>query len=81
MSKTVTLTAEQYAAILASRDALAAERDGWVGERRSLLGERAGLRSALRVVTTECDLYHERLKLFQRRLLAARSEMRDARRD
>jgi transposase len=79
MSKLPTFTAEQYAAILASRDALAAERDGWMGERRLLLEERAGLRSELRVLTTERDLYHERLKLFQRRLFAAKSEMRDAR--
>jgi transposase len=72
MSKSPTFTAEQYAAILASRDALAVERCAW-------LEERAGLRSELRVVTTERDLYHERLKLFQRRLFAAKSEMRDAR--
>jgi transposase len=38
-----------------------------------------GAMSKTVTLTAERDRYHERLKLFQRRLLAARSEMRDAR--
>ncbi|WP_420480839.1 IS66 family transposase [Burkholderia latens] len=75
----VTLTAEQYDALLAGRDAAVLERDEVVSQRNTLLEERANLRAELRVVTTERDLYHERLKLFQRRLFAAKSEARDPR--
>lgn len=79
MSRTVTLTADQYDALLAEHDALAVARHTFDAERAKWMEERANLRAELRVVTTERDLYHERLKLFQRRLFAAKSEARDPR--
>jgi len=77
MSSLVTLTTEQYDALLAGCVAAVLERDEVVNQRNALPEERANLRTELRVVTTERDLYHERLKLFQRRLFAAKSEARN----
>jgi transposase len=79
MSRTVTLTADQYDALLSERNAFAVAREAFAAERSAWIEERANLRTELRVVTTERDLYHERLKLFQRRLFAAKSEARDPR--
>ena len=65
---TITLTTDEFEALVAERD--------------SLRGERDGLRGQLRNVTVERDLLQERLKAFLRKLFAARSEARgDEQRD
>jgi transposase len=55
MTATITITAEQYAALLSERDAIKGE---------------------LRVVTVERDLLRERVKAFEHKLFAAKSEAR-----
>lgn len=65
MSTIVTITAEEYEALLASR----AEHDALRGDLKRASGE-------LRVVTVERDLLKEHLKAFQRQLFAAKSEVR-----
>jgi len=65
MPTTVTITAEEYEALLASR----AEHDALRGDLKRASGE-------LRVVTVERDLLKEQLKAFQRQLFAAKSEVR-----
>ncbi len=61
---TVTLTTEEYAALLADRDALRGECDG--------------LRGEVRTLKIEVSLLEERLKAHLRKLFAAKSEARGA---
>jgi transposase len=63
----VTITAEEFKALLAERDAA-----------RALREEQEALRGALRLVTAERDLAEERLRAYRRELFGAKSEARDS---
>ncbi len=54
----------------------ARERDAYASERDALTSERDAVAGALRVMTVERDLLLERIKAYQRKLFAAKSEAR-----
>ena len=62
MTTTITLTSDEYAALLA--------------ERQSLLADQHKLTQQLRLITVERDLLKERVNAFLRQLFAAKSEAR-----
>ena len=67
--KTVTLTKDEYDALVAARDEAFAVRDEAFAERESLRGE-------VRTLKVERDLLQEKLKAFLRKLFDAKSEAR-----
>ena len=67
--KTVTLTKDEFDALLAARDEAFAARDGALAERENLRGE-------VRTLKVERDLLQEKLKAFLRKLFDAKSEAR-----
>ena len=67
--KTVTLTKDEFDALVAARDGACAARDGALAERESLRGE-------VRALKVERDLLQEKLKAFLRKLFDAKSEAR-----
>ncbi len=67
--KTVTLTEDEFDALVAARDEAFAARDGAFAERESLRGE-------VRTLKVERDLLQEKLKAFLRKLFDAKSEAR-----
>lgn len=81
--KTVTLTKDEFDALVAARDeafaardgALAA-RDGACAARDGALAERESLRGEVRTLKVERDLLQEKLKAFLRKLFDAKSEAR-----
>jgi transposase len=74
MPTTVTIDADELAALLTLRDAHATLRETHV----ALWSEHEALRNALRLVTAERDLAEERLRAYRRELFGAKSEARDA---
>ena len=58
----MTITTEELEALIAERDGLRGQCDGLVGE--------------VRVLKAQCDLLQEKLKAYQRKLFAAKSEAR-----
>jgi transposase len=68
----LTITIDEFNALIAARDAAFAERDALLDERNELRGE-------LRVTKVERDLVKEQLKVMMRRLFGAKSEKRDPR--
>ena len=67
--KTVTLTKDEFDALVAARDEAFTARDGAFAERESLRGE-------VRTLKVERDLLQEKLKAFLRKLFDAKSEAR-----
>jgi transposase len=65
----ITITTEEFNALIAERDTLQGERD-------ELRGECDGLKGEVRVLKVERDLLQEKLKAFLRKLFAAKSEAR-----
>jgi transposase len=68
----LSITVEEFNALIAARDVALAERDALLDERNELRGE-------LRVTKVERDLVKEQLKVMMRRLFGAKSEKRDPR--
>ena len=66
---TITLTTEEYAALVADRDALRGERDG-------LRDACDGLNGEVRTLKVKVSLLEERLKAHLRTLFDAKSEVR-----
>jgi len=73
---TITLTTEDYTALVAERDALRGERDGLRGERDGLQNTCDGLNGEVRTLKVTVSLLEERLKAHLRRLFDAKSEVR-----
>ncbi len=67
--ETLTLTQDEFDALVAARDGALAARDEALAERESLRGE-------VRILKTERDLLQEKLKAFLRKLFDAKSEAR-----
>ncbi len=65
----ITITTEEFNALIAERDILHNERDALRGQRDNLQGE-------VRVLKVERDLLQEKLKAFLRKLFSAKSEAR-----
>lgn len=74
--KTVTLTKDEFDALVATRDEALAARDGALVARDGALAERESLRGEVRVLKVERDLLQEKLKAFLRKLFDAKSEAR-----
>lgn len=71
MPAAITLTAEEFHALVAERDSLR-------GEVHELNGEVQALNGEVRVLKVERDLLQEKLKAFLNKLFAAKSEARNA---
>ena len=74
--KTVTLTKDEFDALVAARDEAFAARDGACAARDGALAERESLRGEVRTLKVERDLLQEKLKAFLRKLFDAKSEAR-----
>ena len=72
----MTITTEEFEALLAERDSLRGELNGLCGERDGLRGQCDGLVGEVRVLKAQCDLLQEKLKAYQRKLFMAKSEAR-----
>lgn len=72
----MTITTEEFEALLAERDALRGELNGLCGERDGLRGQCDGLVGEVRILKAQCDLLQEKLKAYQRKLFMAKSEAR-----
>lgn len=79
----MTITAEEYAALIAERNhlrgelnGLREERDELRGAHDGLVGQCDGLVGEVRVLKAQCELLQEKLKAYQRKLFAAKSEAR-----
>ena len=68
----LTITVDEFNALIAAREVAFAERDALLDERNELRGE-------LRVTKAERDLVKEQLKVMMRKLFGAKSEKRDPR--